>query len=117
MRRLKILNNMLIKMQRHLVLDYETRSECDLKKCGPWEYSMHPSTQILCVSWQVVLIGDAEPKRGVIKAWSPFLPRMFDDPKDLRTKLEDERYILGAHNAQFEQFITLNVLKKYKAFQ
>ncbi len=29
-------------------LDYETRSRCDLKKCGGRVYAWHPSTEVLC---------------------------------------------------------------------
>ena len=32
-------------------IDFETYSECDLKKCGAWEYSCHPSTEVLCMAY------------------------------------------------------------------
>ena len=33
-----------------LVIDFETRSRCDLKKSGPWKYSEDPSTEVLCLA-------------------------------------------------------------------
>lgn len=32
-------------------LDFETRSEVDLGKVGAWNYSTHPSTEILCMAY------------------------------------------------------------------
>lgn len=32
-------------------LDFETRSDVDLKKVGAWAYAMHPSTEIICMSY------------------------------------------------------------------
>jgi len=32
-----------------LVVDIESKSLCDIKKCGAWAYSLHPSTEILCM--------------------------------------------------------------------
>ena len=34
-----------------LHLDFETRSAVDLKKVGAWSYAMHPSTEIICMSY------------------------------------------------------------------
>jgi DNA polymerase len=36
-----------------LFLDFETRSEANLKKVGPWAYSEHPSTEVICACWAV----------------------------------------------------------------
>lgn len=30
-----------------IYIDFETRSECDLKRAGAWKYSLHPSTEVL----------------------------------------------------------------------
>ena len=35
----------------NLVIDFETRSECDLKKCGAHVYASHPTTTILCMGF------------------------------------------------------------------
>ncbi len=34
-----------------LHLDFETRSEVDLTKVGAWHYALHPSTEILCMTF------------------------------------------------------------------
>ena len=34
-----------------LHIDMETYSACDLKACGPWAYSQHPSTEVLMMAW------------------------------------------------------------------
>ena len=35
-----------------ITIDFETRSEADLKKVGAYEYARHPSTELLCLSWR-----------------------------------------------------------------
>lgn len=97
--------------RQYLILDYETFSECDLKKAGAWEYSMHPSTEILCVGFKTgtketlreapvqlyVPSGDA----GTEGAFSNFYQA-----------LRNPDVHLVAHNAFFEQVITRNVFGK-----
>src|SRR6185312_4397062 len=75
-----------------LSLDYETRSEVDLKKCGLHVYAEHPSTEILCAAYA---LGD-----GPVLTW-----RRGMNPTDLirALALADE---VHAHNAQFERSIT-----------
>jgi hypothetical protein len=34
-----------------LWLDFETRSACDLKAAGVYNYAQDPSTDVLCMSW------------------------------------------------------------------
>lgn len=102
--------------QIYCVLDYETRSRCELKKTGSFEYSMHPSTRILCVSWlsgtrselQLMLDLGQQPRE-----WSPFLPDEYDDIDELLELLTDPNVIMVAQNALFEQVITRNVLPRY----
>lgn len=39
----------------YCILDFETRSPCDIQKHGAWNYSKHPQTEILCASvWDSV---------------------------------------------------------------
>lgn len=77
-------------------LDYETYSEADIKKVGHIAYAMHPSTEILMVSWCGV--------DGVVKQWaideSDKPPREF---LDMLTNVDFEKW---AHNASFEMAIT-----------
>jgi DNA polymerase len=78
-----------------LWLDFETRSHCDLKKHGVYNYATHPSTEVLCMSYAW---GD-----DPVRTWRP--PAPFPD---------DVRYYTGriaAHNAAFERLIFQHVLK------
>jgi DNA polymerase len=34
-------------------IDFETRSACDIQRCGAWIYARHPSTMILCLAWKL----------------------------------------------------------------
>lgn len=96
------------KDQRYLILDYETFSEAKLKNTGSYEYSRHPSTEILCAAWK---LGTREELRAGVptKSWSPLLP----DPRrhfaELLRAFRDPSVVLVAHNAFFEQVITKNV--------
>ncbi len=81
-------------------LDYETFSEADLKKVGQWAYAKHPSTRILCVSWQT-LGQDDEPR-----LWVP--GQKFPERLNRAFK-EDELWAFGAN---FERCITNEVSSK-----
>ena len=41
-----------------LHVDFETRSELDLKEVGLHRYARHPSTDVWCMAWS---LGDADP--------------------------------------------------------
>lgn len=79
-------------------LDFETYSEADLKKVGAYEYTKHPSTEILCAAWKTP---------GGIKV-SSF---DFDTIKNDVVFAAREGYTLVAHNSLFEQCVIKNVLK------
>ena len=40
-------------------LDFESRSKVDIWTCGPYAYSVHPSTEVLCL---VYAIDNEEPQ-------------------------------------------------------
>ena len=71
--------------------DFETRSECDLKTAGVYNYARHPSTQVICMSWAY----DDAP----VQTWRPgeILPVLTSQ--------------IRAHNAAFERLIFWHVLK------
>lgn len=101
-------------MQRYLVLDYETRSECDLKKAGGYEYANHKTTQILCASWRLGTRTELwhELKNGIKpKIWSPAFEDGAD-PLELADLVTDQSIKVVAHNALFEQSITRFVLNR-----
>lgn len=101
-----------------ITIDFETRSEVNLKKVGTYEYARHPSTDVLCLAW---VRGDEDN----VELWHPG----FLDQTPLVGKTKAERnpglasHILGmrtpkalmnhisngelveAHNAFFERCI------------
>lgn len=76
-----------------LALDFETRSTCDLKVCGAYNYAQDPTTEIICLGWAV----DDRPAQ-VWMAGTP-LPPM------LMSYLVNRGVTKVAHNASFEQLI------------
>lgn len=97
-------------MKAYLFLDYETRSEADLKKVGSWVYSTHKSTEILCVAWKIITIGRmGEIVKYKTKSWTPMLG---GGCSELLSYLCNPKITLVAHNAFFEQVITRNVLSR-----
>lgn len=81
-------------------LDYETRSELDVRKVGAITYAQHPSTEVMCLAWAV---GDTP-----VNLWRPGEPF----PKLLLHHMWANT-IFKAHNALFEQCITKWVLPKH----
>ena len=73
-------------------LDFETRSECDLKVEGVYNYARHPTTQVLCMSYAY--------NNDPVQTWRPGepFPRMNGQ--------------IRAHNAAFERLILWHVLDK-----
>jgi DNA polymerase len=84
-------------------LDFETRSEADIWRCGAWAYAEHPSTRILCLAYAV----DSEPP-VLVTGGDIYGADILGDiqaVKFLKDAAEDERYVFFAHNAFFEQCI------------
>jgi len=77
------------------IIDFETRSRCDLKKCGAWVYSRDPSTEVLCMAYKI----EDEPT----KIWT--MGERF--PVDLRNWIAWGG-LIEAHNVEFEEFIWAN---------
>jgi len=78
-----------------LWLDFETRSRCDLKTHGVYNYSLDASTDVLCMSYA---FNDDE-----VRTWMPDQPF----PEDVR-KYKGQ---IRAHNAAFERLIFWHVLE------
>lgn len=83
-----------------VVLDYESKSEADLRAVGAVEYAKHPSTEIMCAGYKI----NKEPA----KIWKPGL-----DPSELLNVIYDSRFTVVVHNKMFEDCITRFVLGKY----
>lgn len=78
-----------------LYLDFETRSHCDLKKHGVYNYAQDATTDVLCMSYAF----DDED----VVTWLPSLPF----PKRVR----NHTGLIYAHNAAFERLIFWYVLQ------
>ena len=74
-----------------LYIDYETRSEVDVATVGVWNYALHPSTEIILVSWAL----NDEPVHTDTEV-SGELYKLLESPTTLKI----------AHNAEFDAAIT-----------
>lgn len=97
--------------QLFAIIDYETYSEANLKNVGAYEYSIHPSTEIICASWRVGT------KKTLLKekiySWAPVTHEK--NFKQLAELILDPDITLVAHNAFFDHMITSNVFgTKYR---
>ncbi len=77
-------------------LDFETRSELDIWKVGAWNYSVHPSTEILCMAFAI--------DNREVHLWNGFLHR-----KPISVF---KNSIYTAHYSMFENYIWHNILVK-----
>jgi len=77
-----------------LWIDFETRSRCDLKSRGVYNYSRDASTDVLCMSYA---FDDEE-----VRTWTPDQPF----PQDVRNYKGQIR----AHNAAFERLVFWHIL-------
>lgn len=80
-----------------IYIDFETRSKIDLKTSGSWVYSLHPSTEVLCMAFTK---DDRE-----VRVWKPTDKINLDS---LRNLLTGE--LVEAHNAFFERAIWENIM-------
>ena len=80
----------------NLIIDFETRSRCDLKARGGDNYSLDPSTEILCMAACY-----ADPENDKEWLWFPHDGAL---PTDLTQAIEDADLIM-AHNAAFDRGI------------
>jgi DNA polymerase len=82
-----------------IYIDFETRSECDLKTAGAWKYSKHPSTEVLCMA----LNYETPPYRGD-RTTALIIEQLFKGYVD---KINGT---IEAHNAFFEYAIWHNIM-------
>src|SRR5687767_11638833 len=96
-------------MERHAVVDFETRSECSLPDSGTYRYALDPTTEILCLAYALPDWPDDR-----VALWHPTLPGagLVEDGETLVPLLEwiAAGGMLEAHNAMFERAIWANVM-------
>ena len=78
-----------------LWIDFETRSHCDLKAHGVYNYSMDPTTEVLCMCYA---FDDEE-----VRTWTPDMGQWPDEVYEHTGQIR-------AHNAAFERLIFKHVL-------
>jgi DNA polymerase len=78
-----------------LWLDFETRSKCDLRAHGVYNYAQDPTTDVLCMSYA---FGDGE-----VQTWLPTEP--------FPAAVAQHKGHIYAHNATFERLIFWYVLQ------
>lgn len=84
-----------------LLLDFETSSQCDLRKCGSYVYAEHPSTKVLCAA---MLINSRwifwTPERWNI---TPLPEVMYVVGIEWLREMFLQNIIVIAHNVEFER--------------
>lgn len=98
-----------LKDQVYCFLDYETYSEAPLRKVGAYEYSVHPSTEIICLAYRVGTL--ASLRDAKTRTWAPAVSDA-STIIELLNIFENPRTLIVAQNALFEQLITRHVLSK-----
>lgn len=94
-------------MTFNIHIDFETRSEVELSKCGVGVYSRHPSTVILCMAYKIngeqtqIIPFNYETKSIDLVEFSKFI-------KSTITAMHHSKVRLHAHNAQFERVMMMN---------
>jgi DNA polymerase len=88
-----------------LWVDFETRSACDLKAAGVYNYAQDASTEVLCMSYA---FGDDE-----VVTWLPFIHDEHGHVKKMPFPLQVANHtgMIYAHNAAFERLIFWYVLQ------
>ena len=85
-------------------IDFETRSELDLKKVGARVYAQHHSTDIICLAYQYgsPTVKLLRPQQLLTEDWTI----------RLQFHIAEERPVFVAHNAAFEQAIWDEIMVK-----
>ena len=78
-----------------LWLDFETRSRCDLKSKGVYNYAQDASTDVLCMSYAF--------DDGEVQTWLPH--------QEFPEAVRNHKGLIYAHNAAFERLIFWYVLQ------
>jgi DNA polymerase len=98
--------------QTAAVIDFETRSPCDIKRYGAWIYSKDPQTEVMCLSYQL-------PNWDQPKRWHMAHPQYFISETPPPQELFDwiaAGGLVEAHNVFFELSIWLNICVKQKGW-
>jgi DNA polymerase len=106
-----------VRQEPRAICDFETRSQCDLRKHGSWRYSLDPTTSVLCMAFRVPSWPADE-----FGLWHPALPHLDIPEEDMFGNLVDlfdwilAGGIVEAHNAWFERGVWTNICVPRHAF-
>lgn len=87
---------------RFCLIDFETASSCDLKKCGAWRYAEDITTEVLCLGWTC--------GAGEVVLWGNALQYRPEQTSNLEALVNDPDCIFVAHNVAFEKAIWRNLM-------
>lgn len=91
-----------------ITIDFETRSDIDLKKVGTARYSEQDTTEVLMLCYK---IGNQPVRSWRSDAWLDYLIMEDDPPQDLFDAIASGMPV-EAHNAFFERMIWKNIMVK-----
>lgn len=96
--------------RKRVTHDFETKSQCDLRKCGAYKYSLDPSTRATCLAIKVhgsstIYFLDYH---KINLPWDDHHPAF----RTMWLRLIEEEYEFSAHNSFFEKCIYDNILVK-----
>lgn len=88
--------------------DFESRSACPIKKTGSWVYSVHPSTEIMCLGFRLPYW-----EAGRTGLWHPAYPHLEIEEEGVGDLVELFNWVLGdgliaAHNSWFDRSMWQN---------
>lgn len=100
----------------HATIDFETRSECDLTRYDTWNYAAHPTTEALCLAYNLPGSDEVHLWHRAHAARTPWnqdapehdIPES-PPPMDLFAFIEAGG-IVEAHNVMFERMVWFHVM-------
>jgi DNA polymerase bacteriophage-type len=99
-------------MRKIVDIDFETRSLVDLRAVATWNYSRHPSTEIMCLAYKFE-------DQDEVKLWHPAYPSCGIEATPLPQELFDHINnggLVQAHNAFFEKTIWRHIAHERLSF-
>ena len=93
----------------YILIDFETRSTCDLRATGAEVYAESPNTEVICASFATYITDGGS--IGPIHSWEPL--RLGQPvPAALFEAARHPKMVFLAHNASFEQAIWHHIMVK-----
>lgn len=89
-----------------LFVDFETFSEVEIGDVGAWEYSKHPSTEVVCAAWKIATRKDHGPRAH---SWCQRTGKI-GQAWELRKALKNPNIYKVAWNCGFDRAIAANVM-------